>query len=266
MQDAAAMHPAERKLRAPGLGMLAAELRGVLELNASFLMSPALMRAPRGDGHAVLTLPGFLASGLSMMPMRRYLDRLGYRSHDWSFGRNFGGVYSMRDRLRRRLADLHRASGRRVSLVGWSLGGIYARDLALHMPEAVRYVITIASPFAGDVTATNATRLYELLSRERVMAAPPDDIDALSGDLPVPTSALYTRGDGVVNWRTCLARPAPQAENIEILLASHLGIGVNPAALWAIADRLSQAEGAFAPFDRGGPFAFAYPPPATTSS
>ncbi|HKO72354.1 MAG TPA: alpha/beta hydrolase, partial [Bradyrhizobium sp.] len=155
---------AAERLRPPGLGMLLAEARGIFELNASLLLSPLLLRAPRGDGHPVLALPGFLASDLSMAPMRRYLSELGYDSYGWEMGRNIGGLSRMRAALRDRLAEIHNATRRKVSIVGWSLGGVYARHLALQAPELVRYVITLGSPFANDVTATNATRLYEALS------------------------------------------------------------------------------------------------------
>jgi pimeloyl-ACP methyl ester carboxylesterase len=150
---------ASGRLRPPGLGLLLAEARGLFELNAGFLLSPLLMRAPRGDGHPVLALPGFLASDFSMMPMRRYLSELGYDAHAWRMGRNFGGLSRMRDALRVRLAEIHAGTGRKVSLVGWSLGGVYARDLALQAPDMVRSVITLGSPFANDVRATNATPL-----------------------------------------------------------------------------------------------------------
>ncbi len=110
------------RLRPPGLALLLAEARGLLELNASLLLSPVLMRAPKGDGHPVLALPGFLASDLSMAPMRRYLSELGYEARAWQMGRNFGGFGRMRDSLRARLAEIHAASGRKVSLVGWSSG------------------------------------------------------------------------------------------------------------------------------------------------
>jgi len=251
---------ATSRLRPPGLSLLLAEARGLFELNASLLLSPLLMRAPKGDGHPVLALPGFLASDLSMLPMRRYLSELGYDAHAWRMGRNLGGLTRMRDALRQRLGEIHAATGRKVSLVGWSLGGVYARDLALQAPDMVRYVITLGSPFANDVRATNATRLYEALSGERV-----EDFaelrSAIAGDLPVPATSIYSRSDGVVNWRTCLLQPSEIAENIEVHFASHIGLGVNPAALWAVADRLAQPEGEFWPFDRAGPFAVAYAPP-----
>jgi pimeloyl-ACP methyl ester carboxylesterase len=249
------------RLRPPHLGLFLAEGRGLLELNATLLLSPALLTAPRGDGHPVLVLPGLLASDVSTLILRRYLDLLGFSTHPWGLGRNVGGVYSMREKLGKLLERVHAATGRKVSLVGWSLGGVYARDLALRMPDMVRYVVTLGSPFAGDITATNARRVYEMVSGEIIQDADLKDIQALAGDLPVPTSSLYTRTDGVVNWRTCLVNESDSAENIEITLASHIGIGVNPAALWAVADRLAQPENQFHPFDRSGPFALTYARP-----
>jgi hypothetical protein len=266
------MKPADRsepqatgRLRPPGLGLLLAEARGIFEFNASLLLSPLLLRAPRGDGHPVLTLPGFLASDLSMAPMRRYLKELGYDTYAWKMGRNIGGFSRMRVALRDLLADIHTATGRKVSIVGWSLGGVYARDLALQAPDMVRYVVTLGSPFASDVRATNATQLYEALSGETIE----DNSElraAIAGDLPVPTTSIYSRADGIVNWRTCLLRPSSTAENIEVHLASHIGLGVNPAALWAVADRLAQSEGQFRQFDRSGPFVIAYAPPENAQS
>ena len=242
-----------------------AEPRALFEFNSSLLLSPLLLQAPRGDGHPVLALPGFLASDLSMAPMRRYLRELGYDAHAWNMGRNLGGVYAKRKALRDLVAGIFEQTGRKVSIVGWSLGGVYARDLALQAPDMVRCIITLGSPFANDIRATNATRLYELLSGEGV-----DDIPglraAIAGDMPVPATSIYSRTDGIVNWRTSLVRPSATAENIEVHLASHIGLGVNPAALWAVADRLAQPEGEFRHFDRSGPFAIAYAPPENAQS
>src|SRR3984885_7806952 len=265
MPDDRGQPPATGELRAPGLGLMLAELRGIFEFNASVLLSPLLMRAPRGDGHPVLTLPGFLAGDLSMAPMRRYLKELGYDAYAWKMGRNVGGFWRMRAALRDRLAEIHAATGRKVSIVGWSLGGVYARDLALQAPDMVRYVVTLGSPFAGNARATNATRLYEAMSGEAV-AEDSELRRAIAGDLPVPTTSIYSRTDGIVNWRTCLLRPSETAENIEVHLASHVGLGVNAAALWAVADRLAQAEGQFGQFLRSGPFAIAYAPPENAQS
>ena len=249
------------KLKAPGAAMMLAESRALFELNASLMLSPLLLSAPRGDGHPVLVLPGFLASDLSTSLLRRYIGLIGYEPHAWDLGRNFGGVYRMRQLLQDRLRFIHEASGRKVSLVGWSLGGVYARDLALKIPEAVRSVITLGSPFANDISATSIRKLYETLSGELISDAKIEDIQGLAGDLPVPATSIFTKGDGIVHWRTCLLKENERAENIEITLASHTGLGVNAAALWAIADRLAQPEGTFKPFNRFGPFMLAYGKP-----
>ncbi|MEI6417431.1 MAG: alpha/beta fold hydrolase [Sphingomonadales bacterium] len=243
-------------LRAPSLALALTEGRGMMEWLASMATRPLMMQAPRGDGHPVLVLPGFLASDRSTAPIRRYLTDLGHDARPWGHGRNLGRFYKMRDVLREQVVSLHAETGRKVSLVGWSLGGVFSRYLALVAPDSIRSVITLGSPFAGNINATNATRLYQALSKEG--DPDPGDINALAGDLPVPNSSIYTRLDGVVNWRTCISKPAANAENIQVLLASHVGIGVNPAALWAVADRLAQPEGQFVPFARKGPFALAY--------
>ena len=249
----------EQRLKAPSLFLMLAEARSLFELNSSLWLSPLLLRAPKGDGHPVLALPGFLASDLSMAPMRRYLRELGYDTHAWNMGRNLGGVASKRSALRELLQRIHETTGGKVSIVGWSLGGIYARDLALQLPDLVRSVITLGSPFTSDVRATNATRLYEALSGEGIDDNP-EIQKAIAGDLPVPATSIYSRTDGIVNWHTCHLNPSDKAENIEVYLASHVGLGVNPAALWAVADRLAQAESEFKQFDRSGPFAIAYAP------
>jgi pimeloyl-ACP methyl ester carboxylesterase len=244
-------------LKPPSALLLLSEGRGLNEFAASLALAPLLRLAPRGDGHPVLALPGFMAGDLSTFPMRRYLRALGYRAEGWELGRNTGGFHRMRDVLRARLARLHNDTGAKVSLVGWSLGGVFARDLALSLPEAVRAVVTLGSPFAREVQANNLRRLYEQVTGETADARA-EDLAALAGELPAPATSIYTRTDGIVNWRCSLAHESARSENIEIRLASHLGLGGNPAALWAIADRLAQGEGEFKPFRRSGPFALAY--------
>ncbi len=246
------------RIKPPSPLLLLSEGRAWIELAGTVVAQKALMEAPRGDGHPVLALPGFLAGDRSTIPLRRYLGALGYDARPWGHGQNLGRFYKMRDVLAGQVERIHQDSGRKVSLVGWSLGGVFARALSLMLPDKVRSVITLGSPFAGDIHATNARRLYEAMSREG--PANPDDLAALGGDLPVPNSSIYTRLDGIVNWRTSIPRPAPNAEAIEVRLATHIGIGVNPAALWAVADRLAQPEGQFRPFAGGGPFALAYGP------
>jgi pimeloyl-ACP methyl ester carboxylesterase len=254
-----------RELRAPSKLLWLAEYRSLWELGFSLAASPLLMTAPRGDGHPVLVLPGFLASDLSTEGLRNYLRLLGYDAHKWNLGRNLGGVARMRGNLRARLVEIRERTGRTVSLVGWSLGGIYARLLALDMPETVRSVITLGSPFSRDPRASNVFDIYEAFTGEGPSAEEraagalfPHEFDSVAGDIPAPSTSIYTKLDGVVSWRSCLLRTNERTENIEVIGASHVGLGVNAAVLWATADRLAQPEGRFAPFSLGGPFSLAY--------
>jgi hypothetical protein len=245
-----------RRLRPPSLALTLIEGRGVAELAATFVLKGVLDSAPRGDGHPVIVLPGFLASDRSTVPLRKFLTDLGYDARGWGQGQNLGRFYKMRTILEAQVEQVYKETGKKVSLVGWSLGGVFARYLSLIMPDKVRSVITLGSPFAADINATSAKKLYEFLSQEG--PAKPGDLEKIAGDLPVPNSSIYTKLDGIVNWKTCISKPAANSETIEIRLASHVGIGVNPAAFWAVADRLTQGEGQFTPFAKKGPFALAY--------
>jgi pimeloyl-ACP methyl ester carboxylesterase len=244
---------------APSKLLLLAETRAILEVGLGLATAPLLRLAPRGDGHAVLVVPGFMASDRSTQHLRDVLGRLGYAAHGWELGRNLGGIGRLRHMLTERLHTLHKDSGRKVSLVGWSLGGVLARDLAIAHPGHVRQVISLGSPFSGDIGANNVRRLYEGLAGEPIRLRPDAAAVArLAGDLGLPATAIYSKTDGVVNWRTCVLTPNHHAENIEILGASHLALGFHPAAVWAVADRLALPEGSFARFRRRGPFLGAY--------
>jgi len=235
--------PSDR-LRPPGLGLLLAEARGLFEFNASLLLSPVLMRAPRGDGHPVLTLPGFLASDLSMAPMRRYLSELGHEAHAWRMGRNLGGLGRMREALRARLAEIHAATGRKVSLVGWSLGGMFARQLAHRFPGKVRAVVTLGSPFSGDLkTNTNVCEYYERIAGHDVYEPP---FPHIMDKPPVPTLALWSRRDGIVAPSAARGRDHERDKAVEID-TYHTGFAVHRPVLSQVVNEirifLSEAEG-----------------------
>lgn len=221
------------------------EGRALLELGALPASIPALLAlSPRGDGQPVLTLPGLMASDASMAILRRYLRELGYSVHPWKLGRNLGPNAELRAAMMNRLEEIESRVGRRVSIVGWSLGGIYARELARRAPRLVRQVITLASPFAAGMRMDS--RYVDEALAERLRTPP-----------PVPSTAIYTRHDGVVPWQTCREDEHPQTENIEVP-ATHIGIGVNALALYAIADRLAQPEGQWSPFEKTGVKALLY--------
>ncbi|GAC1331587.1 MAG: alpha/beta hydrolase [Beijerinckiaceae bacterium] len=239
----------DAKIRPPsGLLMMLEGGRAMFEFGASLASLPILHSAPRGDGHSVLIFPGLIASDLSTAPLRRYLQAQGFRAHEWGLGRNFGPRPGVLDACLDRIRRLRAESGGKVSLVGWSLGGIYAREMAKEAADDVRCVITLGTPFRGSPRSTNAWRIYELASGEPVDTINREEIAKAP---PVPTTSIFSRTDGVVAWQCSVEKEAAQVENIEVE-ASHIGLGVHPAVLYAVSDRLSQPEGAWKRFDRRG--------------
>ena len=235
--------------------------RAMLELGTLPFAAPALAMAPRGDGHPVLVLPGFIASDTSTAVLRRYLSKLGYDAHAWELGRNLGpkAIGLEGEKLVARLRAIHEATGQKVSLVGWSLGGIMARIVARRAPDAVRQVITLGSPFAGSPKATNVWRAYEYLTGHHIEGdSAKSQLAEAASPPPVPSTAIYTREDGVVAWQICMEQAGPETDNIEVH-GSHCGLGVNPAVLYAVADRLAQAENDWHPFERNGVRGIVYP-------
>lgn len=242
-------------LKPPPWFLLLLEGRAVFELGAFYQAQPWLRLAPKGDGHPVLVLPGFTAGDGSTRPMRRFLKSRGYAVHGWGMGRNLGPNHELKQALLDRIRNLHKIHRQKVSLVGWSLGGIFARELARDIPEHVRSVITMGSPFARSPKANHAWRSYEA-------ANPGSDRGMIEDELrerfarmqiapPVPTTAIYSPTDGITAWQCCVERPGPQVENIEVE-GSHCGLGHNPLVLYAVADRLAQPRGRWKPFERRG--------------
>lgn len=198
--------------RRPSRLLLACEApRSAAEFATFVLAWPAAALAPRGDGHGVLVLPGWMTGDAATAPLRRLLRRLGYVVHGWELGRNVGPTEETRRELPLRLRRLHAATGGPVSLVGMSLGGVLARRMARADPALVRRVVTLGSPF----------RQYE---------------DGL-GPVPVPSTAVYSRGDGIVDWRTCLDDSG--GENVEVR-GSHCGLGHNPLVARIVTQRLAE--------------------------
>jgi pimeloyl-ACP methyl ester carboxylesterase len=249
-------------VRRPPLLLQLLEARALTEFGAFASCYPLLRMAPRGDGHPVLVLPGFLASGSSTFPLRHLLKTLGYRGHRWKLGLNLGPVGFKEQEILWRLKELRHRYDRKVSLIGWSLGGVYARELAWMVPEDVRMVITLGSPFRHH-DATAVSWLYEDVTGQ--VKEQMDEVTRLRMDRPppVPSTAIYSRTDGVVNWRCSVEREGEFAENIRVP-GSHCGLGHNPAALWAIADRLAQPDGDWRPFRREGLRRLFYPDPDVT--
>jgi pimeloyl-ACP methyl ester carboxylesterase len=223
--------------------------RGTLALSWDLLRA----RAPQGNGRPVLVLPGFLTNDYFTGPLRDCLMQAGYKAYSWEGGFNLGINDKSAAQIRARLKQVFDENGgQKVSLVGHSLGGMFARELAREFPGMVRDVITLGTPFGGmdDRTATpgylrelytqinpgTAHILQDAANANRLLTPP-----------PVPTTSIYSVSDEVVDWRACLNPETPLTENIRIP-ASHAGMPFNPAALFAVLDRLAQKEGAWKPF------------------
>jgi pimeloyl-ACP methyl ester carboxylesterase len=241
------MSAARETIHPPSRFQLLLEARALRELAIFAGALPILNIAPCGDGHSVLVLPGLMASDVSTQLLRDFLKGRGYDVHGWGLGRNFGLRPGLERQMLTRVRNLRQRSGRRVSLIGWSLGGIYARQLAKRCPEDVRLVLTLGSPFAGNPRATNAWWIYELASGQSVDT--PHSAGPLHEPPPVPTTAIFSRSDGICAWQCCIGEEGPLAENIEVD-SSHCGLGHHPAAVYAVADRLAQPEGRWTPFRR----------------
>lgn len=251
-------------IRPPSLLLALVEgQRAFAELATLPVASPLLRMAPRGDGHPVMVLPGFMAGGGTTVPLRRFLKSKGYTPFCWELGRNLGpkAIGHQGELLAHRLQTVHRQMGRKVSLIGWSLGGVMSREIAKRFPDMVRQVITLGSPFGGNPRASYAFELYRAITGHDIdpdtMA---DEFEALRHPPPgIPTTAIYSKTDGVVAWRNCVEQPGPLTDNIEVY-ASHCGLGVNPAVYFALADRLALAETDWQRFDRSSTWrSYVYP-------
>ena len=221
--------------------------RAAIEFGLLLGALPFSRALPTGDGHPVLVLPGLMAADDSTWPLRRILRRLGYRVHGWRLGRNLGPTDVAINGMRDRLDDLHTRYDAAITVIGWSLGGIYARALARNFPLAVRGVITLGSPFRlshdSQSRASGVFNHYTHLHTHR--SATPLELER--NPLPVPATSIYSRYDGIVAWQACLDVPSARAENIAVL-GSHFGYGHNPAVIVVVADRLAQPLGRWEPF------------------
>lgn len=257
--DTAAGGALDGRVTAPSMGLLLTEpARSLAELVTLPLAASWLSFAPRGDGHGVLVLPGLLASDSSTAVLRRFLRMLGYRVRGWDLGRNLGPTDEVLDRLPARLDELASLTGGPVSVIGWSLGGIYARELARDHPGRVRRVITLGSPFAlADSRQSHADRAYQRRAKLHAAGRVPTR-EQVRQPISVPSTAVYSRRDGIVSWRACIEPETDVHQNVEVRCA-HLGFGVDPATLWLVADRLAVVASERSRFRPPAPLRSLYP-------
>lgn len=237
--------PAPAKPRAPSLGLTLVGTAAHFVPPRPGMIATALRAAPRGDGHPVLVVPSFLRTDRHTAALRRFLAGCGYAVHGWGLGANIGPTATALDGVERLLQEIQAPHGRKVSLIGHSLGGVIARELAKQKPDQVRQLILLASPIRLP-TASPLEPVYKLLSRwHRLDAAA--SIDQLNEPPNVPVTAIYTRSDGIVAWESCVEVEGGERESIEIR-GPH-GTMVRNAAAWRIiAERLAQQEGDWRPY------------------
>ena len=229
---------------------------GVADAAALPLGLLALSRAPKGDGHAVLVLPGFLAPDHSTWALRWYLTQLGYRVHPWGLGYNMGFStayhYDIEALVEHRLKEVFIESGdRKISLIGQSLGGAYAKFLARRYPNVIRDVVTLGGPISGDTSDVSVWRVYQWVSK--MDFADPEfrrKLRELNRPLEgVPITALYCKKDGIVPWRNAREKPGPLVQNIEVE-AAHIAMGFDAYVLYLVAHRLAKSSaGTWRPLD-----------------
>lgn len=251
-------------IRRPHLGWTMLESsRFMAEAGALAVSWPLLFSAPRGDGHPVMVLPGFATNDSMTGLLRRFLKLIGYDVFPWDLGWNLDqhSAGENGEHVARRIEEIADKTGARVSLVGWSLGGVIAREAARREGEggALRQVITLGSPFTGNPRATSLSMLYELLTGNKVSSHETAARYVFGHHaLPVPSSAIYSRTDGITAWENCVSETDAQTENIEVH-SSHFGFVANPAVFYAVADRLALPEGGWRVFEKTGPFSVFYP-------
>lgn len=209
------------------------EVRAPFDWASLVFRAPELATAPRGDGRPVMLLPGYRADEASLRPLSRYLEYLGYETHDWGLGRNRGDVENDVVRVALRCSQIRGSrNGEAPTLIGWSLGGVVAREVArLHEPE-VREVITMGTPIVGGPKYTTvAARFAELANLDLDKFEQEVHQRNLMG-IRQPVTSIYSKSDGVVDWRASVDTYNPQALNLEVR-SSHFGMGGN-ASIWLL--------------------------------
>ncbi|MES2951208.1 MAG: alpha/beta fold hydrolase [Pseudomonadota bacterium] len=241
-------HSSAVAIQRPPLALLGVEpLRAALEFAWQRLGKSD--PANPGDGHPVVIFPGLGADGHLVATLREHCRALGYDAFDWGQGFNTGpkgDLDAWLHTLKSQVADLLKGQTQQATLIGWSLGGLYAREIGKLMAPHVRQVITIGTPFNADADHTHVGWLFRLLSGHATEIDP-----ALRKRLrtppPVRTTSIYSRSDGVVAWQTCCHdKRSRLVDDIEVD-SSHIGMCWNRDVLAAVADRLAHPMGYFGP-------------------
>ena len=241
-----------KKIRRPSLFLTMTDANGALVNRVTLpMVAPFLSSSPKGDGHPVLVLPPLGGDDGTTKSLRNFLQKSGYHSHSWQLGKNLfrKTIGENGEKLFARLEQIYESSGTQVSIVGWSLGGSIAREVARRRPELVRQVITLGSGINGSTSVLNNFKQYI-----RIVGGPVDEEAAKDIRFPppgIPCTSIFTKTDGIIAWENCLELPGEKSDNIEVV-SSHTGLGWSAPAYYAILDRLIQTKENWKPFSRTG--------------
>jgi pimeloyl-ACP methyl ester carboxylesterase len=224
-------------LSAPAREAAFGEIATLFELPRLLLRATELLQIDAGVAGPVLVLPGFGANDASTSVIRAFLRRIGFDAHGWGLDRNHGDVMALLGPVRDAVERMADRAGSPVQLVGWSLGGVLARETARDAPEAVRQVITFGTPVVGgpkytQVGARYMRRGFDLDALEALV------IERHRQPIAAPVTAIYSRADGIVAWRACIDPWTPDVEHVEVG-STHLGLGFDPDVYRIVAERLA---------------------------
>jgi len=234
-EDQSRVH-SESDLKPPAGNKVLIESRGILQIPRLMMRTPALLRGPKGSNQPALFLPGLKASDISNLPMRSFLRRQGFQTFGWELGTNHGDVERLMAPVIQRTVDLYERCGEAITLVGWSLGGILAREVARQRPELIAQVITYGTPVVGGPLYTSVNGVYSAVER-REIAVRLAERNLIP--INVPITALYSQRDGIVAWRACIDTFSADIEHIEIESA-HIAMGIDPDVWEIVASRLAR--------------------------
>jgi alpha/beta superfamily hydrolase len=233
------MNDQEKTIDKPGKFWLITEFaRAAMEYTSFIPYKHFMTKEYEGDSHPVIVLPGFMSGDVSTKPLRQLLEDIGYTPYGWGLGRNYGDEEDL-ELLLNRIDKIYHEHRKSISVIGWSLGGIYARQLAKSRPHLIRQVITLGSPFSGITDNNHAVWIHKLItSGKGEDIIDPELLADIPKPAPVPTTAIFSKQDGVVPWQYCIEEKETAIhQNIQVY-GSHLGLGVNPTVIEIIIDRL----------------------------
>ena len=211
-------------------------VRALMDYVRGWLFLKSYAFTQRGDGHPVLAVPGLLCTDFSTRMLRQFLNQLGYTAYGWESGRNTGNFQELLQ-LNERVDALYQKHNQKITLIGWSMGGIYVRELAKQRPELFRQVITMGSPF-GNISAPNNVKwIYDLIND------PKDTDEAFAATIPnavpIPTTAIFSKQDGIVPWEACQEKIEDTTHQNREVQGSHCGLGMNPSVFEIVAEKMA---------------------------